>query len=103
MAVTSGQVPVSTGGTVLTRLSAGPGSVTISNGGTALIYVGVSSTLGTLSPTGGMPVPSGGIFSFQLFAGSPAYNLVAVATGGTSTAGFIVSDAQGGLPQLGVI
>jgi hypothetical protein len=100
VAVTSGQVPVSVGGTVLCRLPPGPGSVTISNGGTALIYIGAAATLGTLSPTGGMPVPSGGIFSFQLFAGSPGYNLVAVAAGGTSTAGFLVSNSAG-LPQPG--
>ena len=69
MSVTSGQVPVPPGGTVLTRLPAGLASVTISNAGTAPIYVAASSTLGTLSPTGGMPVPSGGIFTFALFAG----------------------------------
>lgn len=101
MSVTSGQVPVSAGGTVLTRLPAGPASVTISNSGTALIYLGASSTGSTLSPTGGMPVPSGALFTFQLFAGSPAYNLVAVSAGGTSTAGFIVSNSQG-LPQPGI-
>ena len=101
MSVTSGQVPVPPGGTVLTRLPAGPASVTISNAGTALIYVGASSTLGTLSPTGGMPVPSGGIFTFALFAGSPGYNLTAVSAGGTSTAGFLIATSTG-LPQPGV-
>jgi hypothetical protein len=102
VSVTSGQVIVPVGGTVLTRLPAGPASVTISNGGTALIYVGAAaSTVGTLSPTGGMPVPSGGIFTFSLFQGSSAYNLVAVAAGGSATAGFLVANSQG-LPQPGV-
>jgi hypothetical protein len=67
------------------------------------MYVGVTGgTVGTLSPTGGMPVPSGGVFTFQLFAGSPGYNLLAVAPGTASTAGFLISNAQGGLPQPGV-
>lgn len=100
MSVTSGQVTVGTAGTVLTRLPAGPASVTVSNGGTSPIFVG-ASTLGTLSPTGGMPVPSGGIFTFQLFPGGGGQNLVAVASGGSSTAGFLVSTSYG-LPQPGV-
>jgi hypothetical protein len=101
MAISSGQVTVPTGGTVLTRLPAGVASVTVSNIGTATIYVGASSTLATISSTAGMPVPSGGIFTFQLFNGNPGYNLVAVTGGGSSTAGFLVATSVG-LPQPGV-
>jgi hypothetical protein len=102
VAVTSGQVTVPVGGTVLARLPAGPASVTISNSGPSPMYVGANSgTVGTLSPTSGMPVPSGGIFTFQLFAGSPGVNLLAVAPGTASTAGFLIATSYG-LPQPGV-
>lgn len=101
MAITSGQVTVPVGGTVLTRLPAGVASVTVSNLGPSPVYVGASSTASTIASTSGMPVPSGGIFTFQLFNGNPGYNLVAVAPGTASTCGFLVATSVG-LPQPGV-
>ena len=102
MSIYAGQGTVPIGGTVLTRLPPGPASVTISNAGPSPIYVGATSgTVGTLSPTGGMPVPSGAVFTFQLFQGSPGYNLLAVAPGTASVAGFLIATSYG-LPQPGV-
>src|SRR5271170_3277130 len=101
MAITNGQGTVPTGGTVLCHLPAGPGSVTISNAGPSPVYVGVS-TAATIASTSGMPIPSGGFFTFPLFAGSSGYSLCAVTPGTASVVGFLISNAQGGLTQPGV-
>lgn len=105
MSVYVGQVNVGTGGTVLAQLPPGPASVTISNAGPSPIYIGTGATVAAAPGTAtqaaaGMPVPSGGIFTFELFQGSPGTTLRAIAPGTASTAGFLISTAYG-LPQPG--
>jgi hypothetical protein len=101
MSVSIGQVIVPAGGTALCPLPPGPASVTVSNAGTATIYLGA----GTASPSvlSGMPVPSGGIFTFQLYPGGGGSTLRAVASaGGSSTCGFVVSQSSGLGPNPGI-
>ena len=92
MALSTGQVTVPTSGTAVCTVPPGPGQVIVTNGGTAVIYVGAGSTVST---TSGVPVPSGGVFSFHLYQGSPGGALRAVTSSGSATAGFLVSTSYG--------
>lgn len=100
MGLSTGQVIVPAGGTVLCNIPAGPCDVVITNSGTATIYIGAGGT--AVTTTGGMPLPSGGFMPFSGYPGSPGAVLRAIASaGGSATVGFLISTSAG-LPQPGV-
>lgn len=97
MSLTTGQVEVASGGTILAIVPPGPGNTIISNGGTAVVYIAVGATV---TATTGVPLPSGGVMSWLNYQGSPGGTLRAVAASGSASVGFVLSTSYG-LPQPG--
>lgn len=92
MGLFTGQANVPTGGTIVCVVPPGPGEVVLSNGGTAVTYVGVGATVTT---TGGVPIPSGGVLTFNLYQGSGGGTLRALTAGGSAALGFLVTTSYG--------
>jgi hypothetical protein len=94
MGISTGQQAAGGTATTLCHVPAGPCDVVITNGGTAVVYLGIVTT-GTVTPSNGMPLPSGGVMSFNGYQGSPGGNLQMVTTVGSATVGVLVSDSSG--------
>lgn len=102
MAFATGQVAITSAGTVLCPVPAGIGDVVITNAGTGVIYIGFGTANASITATNGVPIPSGGVLPFHLFQGNGGGVLRAITTAGTSTAGYLVSMAAGLGPNVGI-
>lgn len=97
--ITNGAAVVGSGSAVaLFWIPPGPALVQVASSGTATaVYVGITAAGGSLSAANGFPVPTGALpVAIPVYAGSAGGLLSGIASSGSATLSWLVSEPSGG-------